>query len=56
MPVKVQSRGALMATFAERPSFTLDPLLHGGAYYVQEASSMFLWYVFEQPLEKNTQD
>ncbi len=25
-----------------RPSFTLDPLLHGGAYYVQEASSMFL--------------
>ena len=27
---------------AERPAFTLDPLLHGGAYYVQEASSMFL--------------
>lgn len=27
---------------AERPSFTLDPLLHAGAYYVQEASSMFL--------------
>lgn len=26
----------------ERPSFTLDPLLHAGAYYVQEASSMFL--------------
>jgi 16S rRNA C967 or C1407 C5-methylase (RsmB/RsmF family)/NOL1/NOP2/fmu family ribosome biogenesis protein len=26
----------------ERPAFTLDPLLHGGAYYVQEASSMFL--------------
>ncbi len=25
-----------------RPSFTLDPLFHGGAYYVQEASSMFL--------------
>src|ERR1700722_8669678 len=25
-----------------RPSFTLDPLLHAGAYYVQEASSMFL--------------
>ena len=24
---------------AERPQFTLDPLLHGGAYYVQEASS-----------------
>ncbi len=26
----------------ERPSFTLDPLIHGGAYYVQEASSMFI--------------
>jgi 16S rRNA C967 or C1407 C5-methylase (RsmB/RsmF family) len=25
-----------------RPSFTLDPLFHAGAYYVQEASSMFL--------------
>lgn len=27
----------------QRPSFTFDPLLHAGAYYVQEASSMFLW-------------
>lgn len=27
---------------SERPSFTLDPCLHAGAYYVQEASSMFL--------------
>ena len=26
----------------ERPVFTLDPWLHAGAYYVQEASSMFL--------------
>jgi len=26
----------------KRPVFTLDPLLHAGAYYVQEASSMFL--------------
>lgn len=26
----------------ERPLFTFDPLLHAGAYYVQEASSMFL--------------
>lgn len=25
-----------------RPLFTADPLLHAGAYYVQEASSMFL--------------
>lgn len=26
----------------ERPSFTFDPLLHAGCYYVQEASSMLL--------------
>lgn len=25
-----------------RPQFTLDPLLHGGAYYVQEAASMYV--------------
>jgi len=25
-----------------RPSFTLDPMFHAGAYYVQEASSMFI--------------
>ncbi len=33
---------------AERPSFTLDPVFHGGAYYVQEASSMFLDYVIKE--------
>lgn len=27
---------------AERPAFTFDPLLHAGAYYVQEAASMLL--------------
>ncbi len=26
----------------ERPVFTMDPLFHAGAYYVQEASSMFI--------------
>ena len=26
----------------ERPTFTLNPCFHGGAFYVQEASSMFL--------------
>lgn len=30
----------------ERPLYTLDPLLHAGAYYVQEASSMFLEQFF----------
>lgn len=33
-----------------RPVFTLDPLLHAGAYYVQEASSMFTGYLFQQVL------
>ncbi len=31
-----------------RPVFTLDPAFHGGAYYVQEASSMFLDYLIRQ--------
>ena len=31
----------------ERPQFTLDPLLHGGAYYVQEASSQFVGYLLK---------
>ena len=33
---------------SERPSFTFDPLFHAGMYYVQEASSMFLWHVLRQ--------
>lgn len=32
----------------ERPLFTADPMLHAGAYYVQEASSMFLNQVVSQ--------
>lgn len=32
----------------QRPSFTFDPLFHAGAYYVQEASSMFLEEVWKQ--------
>jgi NOL1/NOP2/sun family putative RNA methylase len=38
----------------ERPQFTLDPLLHAGAYYVQEASSMFLWEALKQTFEQNS--
>ena len=30
----------------ERPQFTLDPHFHGGAYYVQDSSSMFVGHVF----------
>ena len=31
----------------KRPNFTLDPLFHAGAYYVQEASSMFIHQALE---------
>jgi 16S rRNA C967 or C1407 C5-methylase (RsmB/RsmF family)/NOL1/NOP2/fmu family ribosome biogenesis protein len=34
-----------------RPSFTTDPLFHGGAYYVQEASSMFLEEAIRQSID-----
>lgn len=33
-----------------RPPFTFDPLLHSGAYYVQEASSMFIDHVVRQTM------
>lgn len=36
---------------SERPLFTLDPLLHAGAYYVQEASSMFLEQAMKQTVD-----
>ena len=32
----------------ERPLFTADPFLHAGVYYVQEASSMFLYQAVKQ--------
>ena len=32
----------------ERPLFTADPLFHAGVYYVQEASSMFLYQAIKQ--------
>ena len=31
-----------------RPQFTMDPLLHAGCYYVQEAASMFVSHVLRQ--------
>lgn len=37
----------------ERPVFTLDPLFHAGAYYVQEASSMMLEQAFLQYAPKD---
>ncbi|MEY3422901.1 MAG: hypothetical protein RIR48_3230, partial [Bacteroidota bacterium] len=32
---------------SQRPVFTLDPIFHAGGYYVQEASSMFIWHILE---------
>ena len=44
-PVPWAKDGYLLS---ERPSFTLDPLFHAGAYYVQEASSMLLDFIIRQ--------
>ncbi len=38
-----------------RPDFTLDPLLHCGCYYVQEAGSMFLYQVLKQYVDNPVQ-
>lgn len=35
----------------KRPVFTLDPRFHAGAYYVQEASSMFLYEALRQTVD-----
>ena len=39
---------------SRRPQFTLDPLLHAGCYYVQEASSMFVGEVLHQYLKPDS--
>ncbi len=36
----------------QRPKFTLDPHLHGGAYYVQDSSSMFVGHVLRSLLSR----
>lgn len=36
----------------QRPSFTMDPAFHSGAYYVQDSSSMFVGHIFRRLLEK----
>ncbi|MEK7257848.1 MAG: RNA methyltransferase [Bacteroidota bacterium] len=35
----------------ERPIFTFDPIFHAGAYYVQEASSMFIFEALRQAVD-----
>ena len=44
-PVAWSRHGRLLK---ERPVFTLDPHFHGGAYYVQDSSSMFVGEVFRK--------
>ena len=39
----------------QRPNFTMDPLLHAGCYYVQEAASMFLDEVLRQFIVHSSQ-
>ena len=36
----------------QRPVFTLDPLFHAGAYYVQDSSSMFVGYMFREMIKE----
>lgn len=36
---------------SQRPQYTLDPRMHAGAYYVQEASSMFLESAIRQCID-----
>lgn len=47
-PIPWASEGRYLPS---RPVFTLDPLLHAGIYYVQEASSMFLEQVLKQSVD-----
>ena len=37
---------------AGRPVFTADPVFHGGAYYVQEAGSMFVGWLLRRVLRQ----
>ncbi len=48
-PVPWSPYGYLLA---ERPVFTLDPLFHAGAYYVQDPSAMFPGHLFRLLLER----
>ena len=39
---------------SERPQFMLDPLMHAGCYYVQEASSMLIQRALEQYVSEDS--
>ncbi len=38
----------------QRPIFTFDPIFHSGAYYVQEASSMFIGEIVKEICKENS--
>ena len=40
----------------ERPAFTFDPLLHAGAYYVQEASSMYVAQLLNEEIRVKSEE
>ncbi len=40
----------------DRPPFTFDPLLHAGAYYVQEAASMYIAKVLSEELRVKSEE
>ena len=48
VPVPWSPYGRMLS---ERPVFTLDPLFHAGAYYVQDSSAMFVGHVFRRHLD-----
>ena len=52
MPVKPVLWNKYGWFLSERPVFTLDPLMHGGCYYVQDSSAMFVGEVFRHVLKK----
>ena len=51
---KMDGKGVMWADHGlilpQRPVFTLDPMFHAGAYYVQDSSSMFVGYAFRKML------
>lgn len=40
------------AYLSERPQFTFDPHFHAGSYYVQDASSMFIYHVIKSLIKQ----
>ena len=51
-PVPWSPHGRILA---DRPVFTLDPLLHAGCYYVQDSSAMFVGHRFREILDRFSQ-